>query len=70
MEIQEVKDESVRTFRVSENGKEIAQVWYSNGKARCVECSGALVAMSASCRHARAVARYVKKQGVYKSKIL
>lgn len=62
MEIQEIKDETVRTFRVLENGKEIAQVWYSNGIARCVACSGALVAMSASCRHARAVTRYVKKQ--------
>lgn len=34
-----------------------AQVWYTDGVARCVECSGPLVAMSRSCKHARAVKR-------------
>lgn len=62
MEIEEIKDEIVRTFSVKENGEEIAQVWYSNDKARCVACSGPLVAMSSSCRHAKAVMRYIKKE--------
>lgn len=34
-------------------------VWLSDGKARCVACRGPLVAMSASCAHAKAVMRYV-----------
>lgn len=36
-------------------------VWFNDGVARCVECSGPLVAMSRSCRHARAVMRLTKR---------
>lgn len=36
-------------------------VWFTDGVARCVECSGPLVAMSKSCRHARAVMRLTKR---------
>jgi hypothetical protein len=40
---------------------EAVGVWNSNGTIRCCECSGPLVAMSASCRHVQAVKRYMNR---------
>lgn len=45
-----------RTYKVGE-----AFVYWNDGRARCVDCSGPLVAMSASCGHARALKRYMAK---------
>ena len=36
-------------------------VWLNGGIARCCECTGLVVAMSKSCRHARAVKRLTKR---------
>ena len=50
--------------KIDEKNYEVdgVQVWISwSGKPRCTECSGALVAMSASCKHARAVARLINR---------
>jgi hypothetical protein len=45
-------------FHASQPERSLAQVWVDGGcKPRCTECSGPLVAMSASCVHARAVRR-------------
>lgn len=38
-----------------------AAVWLTDGVARCIECPGPLVAMSRSCRHARAVMRLTQR---------
>lgn len=53
MNIVKIDDEN---YRVDGAG-----VWFTDGIARCVECSGPLVAMSRSCRHARAVMRLTKR---------
>lgn len=63
-----VKDQGIRYgirgFIVSVDGQpewEQAGVWVGRGdKPRCASCSGLLVAMSASCPHARAVVRFLK----------
>jgi hypothetical protein len=41
--------------------QESVHVWWSNGVARCCECSGPLTAMSRSCAHAKAVKRIAGK---------
>jgi predicted nucleic acid-binding Zn finger protein len=47
-------------YAVRQLGRE-TYVWrQANGVCRCTECSGPLVAMSASCEHARAVKRATK----------
>lgn len=53
MKIEKIDNEN---YRVDGAG-----VWFTDGVARCVECSGPLVAMSRSCRHARAVMRLTKR---------
>lgn len=44
-----------------------AQVWCSTGpigpgNTRCTACEGQLVSMRSDCRHARAVARFIKRE--------
>jgi hypothetical protein len=59
--------DDIRQFAVTEGDQrewEAVGVWVSKGnpKPRCCECSGPLVAMSASCPHAKAVKRWLQKQ--------
>lgn len=43
--------------------RERVGVWVcSDGRARCIECQTMLTAMSASCKHARAAERYLKRE--------
>lgn len=41
---------------------EQTKVWISNGVPRCTRCSGIIAAMSASCRHVKAVKRFLSKR--------
>lgn len=58
--------DGIRDFRVQENNQpdyECAGVWVSrNDIPRCASCSGPLSAMLASCPHAKAVKRYLKRK--------
>lgn len=58
--------DGIRDFVVRENGQpewEWAGVWVGKDDTpRCASCSGPLVAMSASCPHAKAVQRYLRKE--------
>lgn len=63
-EIEEVSDrDGIREYRVGVPGQpdyERVGVWVGrSGSPRCCECSGLLVAMSASCKHALAVKRFL-----------
>lgn len=57
---------NLRIFSVEIEGEpewEWPDVWVNPiDKPRCTSCSGLLVAMSASCEHARAVARFLKRE--------
>lgn len=65
-EIKETVDrDGIREFLVGypeQRDFERVGVWVGvEGIPRCVDCQGRLVAMSASCKHARAVKRYLAK---------
>lgn len=52
----------VRVFLVRRRGQEKYQgvnVWWADGQARCVKCSGPLTAMLTSCSHAKAIKRFM-----------
>lgn len=52
-----------RSGRIARPARECVRVWVgTDGKARCVSCQGKLVAMSASCKHAKAVTRFLKRE--------
>lgn len=66
VELKKIND--TRVIRVGPAGathgfQGAAQVWVSDdGRCRCTQCSGALVAMLTTCKHARAVKRWLERQ--------
>lgn len=57
--------DGIKEYHVGTEGQpdyERVGVWVGrDGTPRCVECQGRLTAMLASCPHAQAVKRYLKK---------
>lgn len=57
-------DTKVYEVKFGTNIWDSCNVWYypQQKKARCTLCQGVVNAMSASCPHARAVIRFIKKE--------
>lgn len=52
-----------RIFIVQVKGSaEATSVWWTNAQPRCCACSGPLAGMSASCKHAMALRRYMNNR--------
>jgi transposase len=60
-----IDNHGTRTFRVKDAGDEewkAVEVWLTGMRPACTQCSGPLSAMLATCRHSKAVIRFVKKR--------